>query len=100
MFGYYSVGLQTAIELVHPYSEGISCGLMLLAVQIMGLILTPMYRYIFEISTPLEANFSLVSLLFCGVLLSMKIPPNYRRQEAERKVKDGLSAKSFIKSVE
>lgn len=100
MFGYYSVGLQMAIELVHPYSEGTACGLMLLAAQVTGFILTPIYRYIFETTSPLEANFTLVGLLVVGILISLTIPPNYRRQEAENKVRDGRSAITFLKSVE
>lgn len=89
-----------AIELVHPYSEGTACGLMLLAAQVTGFILTPIYRYIFETTSPLEANFTLVGLLVVGILISLTIPPNYRRQEAENKVRDGRSAITFLKSVE
>lgn len=100
MWGYYSVGLQMAIELVHPYSEGTACGLMLLAAQVTGLILTPIYRSIFEKYEPLVANLTLVALLVTGILISFLIPPNYRRQEAENKVRDGQSAIVFIRSFE
>lgn len=100
-----------AIELVHPYSEGTACGLMLLAAQVTGLVLTPIYRFIFESctlrpdgtpsdGTPLPANITLVFLLIFGIVISFAIPPNYRRQEAEKQVRDGKSAIVFIRSFE
>ncbi len=83
MFGYYSVGLQLSIELVHPYSEGVACALMLWAAQVTGLIVTPLYRGVFERLGPRNANIFMIFLLCIGTLLSPMVSTDYRRRQAE-----------------
>lgn len=97
MLGYYSVGLQMAIEIVYPFSEGTAAGLMLLAVQILGLVLTPIYRMIIEYHSPLAGNCSLIGLMLIGLVITIRIPPHTRRQDAE---KAGETAKSFMMRIE
>lgn len=100
MLGYYSVGLQMAIEIVYPFSEGTAAGLMLLAVQILSLFLTPAYRTIIEYYSPLIGNCSLIGLMIIGLLITIKIPPRTRRQDAEATMRAGETAKSFMISIE
>lgn len=96
MWGYWSAALQLSFELVHPYSEGSAAGLALFTAQLMALVLTPIYRQIFERFDPLTANISLIVLLILGILLSFKIPAKYRRQQVEHDLKLGESAEGFL----
>lgn len=96
MLGYYSVGLQMAIEIVYPHSEGTAAGLMLLAVQVLSLFLTPAYREIIDRYGPLVGNYTLIGLMVIGLIITIKIPPRTRRQDAENTVKKGEAPKSFI----
>ena len=100
MFGYYATTLQLAYEVIHPYSEGTAAGLAICSVQLMGVLLTPAYREIFERFNPLVANLSLISLQVVGILLTFGIPAKYRRQQAEKLLKYGETAQEFIKEIE
>ncbi|XP_065215548.1 heme transporter FLVCR2-like [Planococcus citri] len=100
MLGYYSVGLQMAIEIVYPHSEGTAAGLMLLAVQILSLFLTPALRTIMERYGALVGNYTLIVLMFIGLIITIKIPPRTRRQDAETTMKKGETAKSYKINIE
>ena len=100
MLGYYSVGLQMAIEIVYPHSEGTAAGLMLLAVQILSLFLTPIYRQIIENYSALYGNFTLIGLMIIGLIITIVIPPRTRRQDAETTMKKGETAKSYKINIE
>lgn len=100
MLGYYSVGLQMAIEIVYPHSEGTAAGLMLLAVQVLSLFLTPAYRKIIETYGPLIGNYTLIGLMLIGLIITIKIPPRTRRQDAETTMNKGETVKSFVINCE
>ncbi|XP_070511489.1 choline/ethanolamine transporter flvcr2b isoform X2 [Cardiocondyla obscurior] len=86
MTGYLPVGFELAAELTFPEPEGTSTGLLNAVVQIFGIAFTPLYRYLLNIwEEDLWANVALCGILAVGVLLTILIPNDLRRQNAKLK---------------
>ncbi|KYQ47928.1 putative MFS-type transporter C09D4.1, partial [Trachymyrmex zeteki] len=83
MTGYLPVGFELAAELTFPEPEGTSTGLLNAVVQLFGIAFTPLYRYMLNIWEDFWANVALCSILTVGVLLTILIPNDLRRQKAK-----------------
>ncbi|XP_077265379.1 choline/ethanolamine transporter flvcr2a isoform X1 [Temnothorax americanus] len=83
MTGYLPVGFELAAELTFPEPEGTSTGLLNAVVQIFGIALTPLYRYLLNVWEDFWANVTLCGILAVGVLLTTIIPNDLRRQKAK-----------------
>lgn len=83
MTGYLPVGFELAAELTFPEPEGTSTGLLNAVVQIFGIALTPLYRYLLGVWEDFWANVTLCGVLAVGVLLTTLIPNDLRRQNAK-----------------
>ncbi|XP_012535603.1 uncharacterized MFS-type transporter C09D4.1 isoform X2 [Monomorium pharaonis] len=83
MTGYLPVGFELAAELTFPEPEGTSTGLLNAVVQIFGIAFTPLYRYLLNIWEDMWANVALCGILAVGVLLTILIPNDLRRQKAK-----------------
>ncbi|XP_011170119.1 uncharacterized MFS-type transporter C09D4.1 isoform X2 [Solenopsis invicta] len=83
MTGYLPVGFELAAELTFPEPEGTSTGLLNAVVQMFGIAFTPIYRYLLNIWDDFWANVALCGVLAVGVLLTILIPNDLRRQKAK-----------------
>ncbi|KAL6256394.1 hypothetical protein P5V15_012507 [Pogonomyrmex californicus] len=83
MTGYLPVGFELAAELTFPEPEGTSTGLLNAVVQIFGIALTSLYRHLLNIWEDMWANVTLCGILALGVLLTILIPNDLRRQKAK-----------------
>lgn len=84
MIGFYSVGIQLAIEITYPTSEGITSSLLLLMSHLLGIPVTKIYRYTYDAHGDLIANMGLCLLLLIGTILIYLVPSKLRRQSAEQ----------------
>lgn len=84
MIGFYSVGIQLAIEITYPTSEGITSSLLLLMSHSLGIPVTKIYRYTYDAHGDLIANMGLSLLLLIGTILIYLVPSKLRRQNAEQ----------------
>ncbi|XP_069675450.1 choline/ethanolamine transporter flvcr2b [Periplaneta americana] len=83
MTGYLPVGFELAAELTYPEPEGTSAGILNAAVQVFGILLTNGYSWLLEITTDLWANGALCIALGVGIVLTMLIKSDLRRQAAQ-----------------
>lgn len=87
MTGYLPVGFEFAAELTYPESEGTSSGLLNASAQIFGIILTLGIRAMtINLSNGMLAgNLSISSILLLGVVGTILIRSNLRRQNAQQR---------------
>lgn len=88
MTGYLPVGYELAIELTYPIPEGTSSGLLNGGTQLIGFILTSVYSWVFSTMGDMAANMMIVGLLSFGLLLTIFIPTNLKRQAAHKAIDD------------
>jgi len=88
MTGYLPVGYELAIELTYPIPEGTSSGLLNGGTQLIGFILTSIYSWVFSTMGDLAANMMIVGLLSFGLLLTIFIPTDLKRQAAHKAIDD------------
>lgn len=85
MNGYLAVGYELAAELTYPESEGTSSGMLNAVVQVIGIIFTMVYGWIFNSVGDKKANLFLAATLAVGTFLTAMIPSDLRRQAAQQK---------------
>lgn len=83
MTGYLPVGFELAAELTFPEPEGTSAGLLNASVQLFGIALTNCYSWLLEATTYTWANGALCIALALGVIFTMLIKSDLRRQAAQ-----------------
>jgi FLVCR family feline leukemia virus subgroup C receptor-related protein len=83
MTGYLPVGFELAAELTYPEPEGTSAGILNAAVQLFGIALTNLYSWLLEETTDLWANGALCIALAVGMVLTVLIRSDLRRQAAQ-----------------
>lgn len=83
MTGYLPVGFEFAAELTYPEPEGTSAGLLNAATQLLGILFTMLYGYLFGAWGAFWANIGLSIMLGIGCLLTSVIPNDLRRQKAK-----------------
>lgn len=83
MTGYLPVGFEFAAELTYPEPEGTSAGLLNAMTQVFGIIFTILYGLMFNTWGDFVANIVLCVTLALGVLLTIIIPNDLRRQKAK-----------------
>lgn len=83
MTGYLPVGFEFAAELTYPEPEGTSAGLLNAATQVLGILFTTIYGWLFGAWTAFWANIVLSVILAFGCLLTALIPNDLRRQKAK-----------------
>lgn len=83
MTGYLPVGFEFAAELTYPEPEGTSAGLLNAGTQVLGIIFTLFYGYMFSAWGAFWANIALTVMLGLGTLITMVIPNDLKRQKAK-----------------
>lgn len=83
MTGYLPVGFELAAELTYPAPEGTSSGMLNAGSQIFGLLFTMAYARMIKAWGDLWANGTMCLALLIGVLLTLFIKPDLRRQKAQ-----------------
>ena len=81
MVGYYSVGVQLAIEITFTVPESIVSSLLLLPTQLIGIPFMKMYRWLFDVYGFTFANAFFAGALVIGCILTAVIPAKMRRTE-------------------
>lgn len=90
MTGYLPVGFEFAAELTFPESEGTSSGLLNASAQIFGILLVIAIRaMIANVPNGMWAgNLTISAIVLLGGVLTVLIPANLRRQNAQHKTTD------------
>jgi FLVCR family feline leukemia virus subgroup C receptor-related protein len=83
MTGYLPVGFELAAELTFPEPEGTSAGILNASVQLFGIALTSCYDWLLGATSDKWANGVLCVALAVGVILTMLIKSDLRRQAAQ-----------------
>ncbi|XP_062973955.1 heme transporter FLVCR2 isoform X2 [Elgaria multicarinata webbii] len=83
MTGYLPLGFEFAAELTYPESEGTSSGLLNVSAQIFGLIFTISEGQIIDNFGTQAGNLFLCVFLFIGMVITVFIKPDLRRQKAD-----------------
>jgi len=83
MTGYLPVGFELAAELTFPEPEGTSAGILNASVQLFGIALTSCYDWMLGATGDKWANGVLCMALALGVVLTMLIRSDLRRQAAQ-----------------
>ena len=83
MTGYLPVGFELAAELTFPEPEGTSAGILNASVQVFGIALTSLYDWMLGATGDKWANGALCVALAVGVILTMLIKSDLRRQAAQ-----------------
>ncbi|GAB1864015.1 Feline leukemia virus subgroup C receptor-related protein 2 [Camponotus japonicus] len=81
--GYLTVGFEFAVELTYPEPEGTAAGLLNAMVQVFGIIFTMLYGFLLGKWGDLWANVAMCIGLGIGILLTIIIPNDLRRQNAK-----------------
>ncbi|KAG9511124.1 putative MFS-type transporter C09D4.1 [Fragariocoptes setiger] len=84
MTGYLPIGLEFGAEISYPRSETISAGLLNMSSQAFGIGLTFATSYLVDHYESMWANIFLAGCLFVGLLLSVAIRVDMKRQKAIR----------------
>lgn len=82
MTGYLPIGFEFAAEVSYPQPEGTSAGLLNAAAQIFGIIFTFSSSAIIENYGHLQANLCFIGALIVGVILTVLVKSDLRRQNA------------------
>lgn len=82
MTGYLPIGFEFAAEVSYPQPEGTSAGLLNMAAQIFGIIFTFASSAIIERYGHLQANLCFIGALIVGVILTVLVKSDLRRQNA------------------
>ncbi|XP_071443654.1 choline/ethanolamine transporter flvcr2a [Hetaerina americana] len=82
MTGYLPVGFEFAAELTHPEPEGTTVGILNAVVQVFGITFTTVYGQVFTAAGDFVANLTLAGALTFGLVLTVFIPSDLRRQAA------------------
>jgi FLVCR family feline leukemia virus subgroup C receptor-related protein len=83
MTGYLPVGFELAAELTFPEPEGTSAGLLNASVQVFGIALTNCYSWMLDATDDMWANGAMCIALALGVIFTMLIKSDLRRQAAQ-----------------
>ena len=83
MTGYLPVGFELAAELTFPEPEGTSTGILNASVQLFGIALTNCYSSLLDTVSDKWANGAMCIALALGVILTVLIKSDLRRQAAQ-----------------
>lgn len=83
MTGYLPVGFELAAELTFPEPEGTSTGILNASVQLFGIALTNCYSWLLDTVSDKWANGAMCIALALGVILTVLIKSDLRRQAAQ-----------------
>ncbi|XP_025264541.1 feline leukemia virus subgroup C receptor-related protein 2-like isoform X2 [Camponotus floridanus] len=81
--GYLSIGFEFAAELTYPEPEGTAAGLLNAVMQVFSFIFTMIYSFLFGNLGDLWANIAMCIGLGIGILLTVIIPNDLRRQNVK-----------------
>ncbi|XP_065211571.1 uncharacterized MFS-type transporter C09D4.1-like isoform X2 [Planococcus citri] len=84
--GFYSTGVQMAIEVTYPITEDVSSAIMMAFVHMVTLILTSGYGYAVKQYGDMKSNIGLICIFSLSATFALFIPPNLKRQKFEHSV--------------
>ena len=86
--GYYSTGVQMAIEVTYPITEDVSSAVMMAFVHVIYLLLTSAYGYAVKQYGDMKSNIGLICIFSLSTIFAFFIPPNLKRQKTEHLEQD------------
>lgn len=98
--GYNATGFQMGIEVTYPISEGISTAVAFFASCFFSFTFTIVYGYTIKEFGDLISNIGLIMVYIVTVVLTILIPTDLKRQEAEntgneKEMKDLIHGRNF-----